>query len=260
MKPTKEAIATVVAATEETALATLNNKTSQALAVADAAVAGDTRGTEGIDQDDVRLPFLAIAQKTSKAIDPSEGGKFIEGLQFGQMYNSETREIYGKGPVQFIPLAMRKRAALLNENGTLGEPIEWNDSRATWEGARESGLDKPEGQRIYDWAVLLLPTFELVVLSFRSTSFGAGKSLNGFVKIRKPAFAGKYSIGVFIDKNESGSFGRFQVTPAGKPTNDEFAFAEQAYESVKDKAIVINDTEVIDVAPPAAPLAEHVPF
>lgn len=227
---------------ETTALATREANT--AMAVADKAVAGDTRGTENIDSDDVRLPFLAIAQKTSKAIDRTDGA-YIQGLEFLQLYNSETRENYGDGPVEFLPIAMRKRAHLVDENGRNGELIEWDDPRATWEGAKAAGREKPEGRRIYDWVVLLVPSMEMVVVSFAGKSFGAGKSLNGFVKIRKPSFAGKYLLSVAPDENDAGKFGKFTVRPAGKPTDDQFDYAAAAYDSIQGKTIV-TDAEPVD--------------
>lgn len=217
---------------------------SEAMAVADGYDRSDARGTEGIEDSDVRLPFLAIAQKTSKAIDPNEVGKFIEGLKFMHVYNSETREIYGVGPIEFIPIVLRKRAHLLKENGTLGEPVDWNDPRVTWEGARAAGKEKPEGQQIYDWAVLLLPSMELVVLSLRSTSFGAGQTLNRLVRVRKPSFSGKYTFTVVADKNAKGSFGKFSILPAGKPMGDVAEFAEATYESMKNKVIATQDEDV----------------
>jgi hypothetical protein len=224
----------------------LARQTTSNLAIADNAKAGDTRGTENIDSSDVRLPFIAIAQKTSKAIDPTETGKYIEGLKFLDMYNSETRQIYGQGPIRFIPIVLRKRAALLKENGTLGEPIAWDDPRATWEGARDAGRDKPEGQRIYDWAVLLLPSMELVILSFRSTSFGAGKSLNGFVKMRKPAFAGAYSC-----RSRRTRTRRVRLessrSAGGKPEDSQFEWAEQVFESLKGANISMADDEEPEV-------------
>jgi hypothetical protein len=243
MKTTEQQAVTAAEAPAATqALATTSQSTS-VMAIASNAKAHDNRGTENIDSSDVRLPFIAIAQKTSKAIDPTEG-KYIEGLKFLDMYNSETREIYGQGPIHFIPINLRKRAHLLKENGTLGEPVAWDDPRVTWDGAREAGNEKPEGQRIYDWAVLLLPSMELVVLSFRSTSFGAGKSLNGFVRMRKPSFAGRYALSVTLDKNEKGSFGKFQVQPAGKPTDDQFEYAESVYETIKDQKITTTEDDV----------------
>lgn len=223
----------------ETALATRSANT--AMAVADQAVAGDARGTENIDSEDVRLPFLAIAQKTTKAIDKTEAA-YIPGLEFLQLYNSETQENYGDGPVQFIPIAMRKRAVLVDPVTKLnGAEIPWDDPRTSWDEAHAKGLDKPEAKRIFDWVVLLVPTMEMVVVSFQGKGFGAGKSLNGFVKIRKPSFAGVYTLAVARDQNDSGAFGKFKVAPAGKPTADQYAFAEAAFESIRGATIVTCD-------------------
>jgi hypothetical protein len=223
-----------------TALATSpESTTSAALAVADRAVAGDSRGTEGIDSEDVRLPFLSIAQKTSEALERGTA-KYIEGLEFAQMYNSETQAIYGES-VEFIPVAMRKRACLVLENGRMGEEIAWDDKRASWDEARAQNRKKPEALQIYDWIVVLLPSFETAVVSFKSKSFGAGKSLNGFVKLRKPSFAGKYVLATVRDKNDSGPFAKFAVRPAGKPSDVEFEFAETVYNSVKDQKVVTNE-------------------
>ena len=217
---------------------------SEVLAVAEGYDRSDTRGKEGITSEDLRLPFLAIAQKTSKALDATEG-VYIEGLKFLDLYNSETRQVYGPGPLRFIPLLHRKRAHLRASNGLLErEVLDWNDPRVTWEGAREAKLDKPEGVRIYDWVVLLMPTFELVVISFMSKSFGAGQSLTTFVQMRPgPAFSGQYAIKSVSDENDSGKFGKFHVVPAGKPAPEEAEFAASVYETIKGKKLVVDDPE-----------------
>ncbi len=122
--------------------------------------AGDEAGMEQITSQDVKLPFLAVAQKTSKVLDKTEG-KYIEGLEFGQMYNSESSEIYGEGPLEFLPVRMGKRARLKEENGVLGDAIAWDDPRCIppWEpGSRAKTVEDCEGVRIYDWAVILLPS------------------------------------------------------------------------------------------------------
>jgi hypothetical protein len=241
------------------------SSTSALMATADGYASTDTRGKEGITGDDLRLPFLAIAQKTSKALDPSEG-TYLEGLKFLDLYNTETREIYGSTPLYFLPLLHRKRAHLRSADNKLErEPRDWNDPRVTWQGARELGLTKPEGVRIYDWVVLLLPSFEMVVISFMSKSFGAGQSLATFVKTRPgPAFAGRYQIRAILDKNELGNFGKFLVIPAGKPDAREAEFAATAYDSIKGRTFIVEEQEVAD-DPPATERAidavhEAVPF
>lgn len=222
--------------------------------------AGDEQGMENVTSQDVKLAFLAIAQKTSKAVDPSEG-KYIDGLKFGEMYNSESREIYGTGPIEFLPVMMGKRAHLKKENGTLGERVDWDDPRVTWEGAREAKRDKPEGVRIYDWACVLVPTLERVVLSFQSTSFGAGQSLNTILdKHRTLArvagkgfrpFQLKLAVSTFIDKNDFGSFGKFTIELTGGPTPEQFKFASGWFESIKGKTIVVADAAEEEHAQPS---------
>jgi hypothetical protein len=223
--------------------------------------ADDHRGKEGITSEDMRLPFLSLAQKTSKAIDETEDS-YIEGLAFGDMYNSELKTVYGKGPMFFIPLRHRKRAYLPDENGRMGEAIGWDDPRCDWPTEEQKknwkgkGKPKPEGVRVYDWIAILLtdegPT--LVVISFKSKSFGAGQSLTTFVNMVKgPAFTAKYKIAAQLDTNDSGKFAKFVVAPAGKPSVEEAQFAETIYESVKDKNIVTDeDKNETDETPAAA--------
>jgi hypothetical protein len=225
--------------TEETALAPIEAKQA-AMAVFEGVSADDTRGTENIGTDDVRVPFLAVAQKNSKAVDKTEAA-YIPGLELGQMYNSESREIYGDGPVEFLPLVMKRRAHLIIGNtGKNGEEIDWNDPRLDYDPNR----DKPIARRIYDWGVMLLPSMERVIVSFYGKGFNAGQTLNRLVKLRKPAFAGKYTLSTTVEKNDAGVFGRFIVAPAGKPTADEFAIAELMYESMQTQNIVSDDSHI----------------
>lgn len=223
-------------------------------------------GKEGITSEDLRLPFLAIAQKTSKAVDDTDDA-YIDGLKFGMMYNTETKDIYGQGPIEFLPLRHRKRAYLPDENGRMGEQIEWGDPRCAWptEEEKAAGKDKPEGVRVYDWVVLLLLESgpQLAVVSFKSKSFAAGQSLTTFVSmIRGAAYTGKFKISVQLDENEAGKFGKFAVAPAGKPTTEEATFAKEIYESVKDRKLAVADeNDAVPEAPaqPARP-ASDVPF
>lgn len=229
--------------------------------------ASDKSGKEGITSEDMRLPFLVLTQKTSKAVDETDDA-YVEGLKFGEMYNSETKEIYGKGPLTFLPLRHRKRAYLPDENGRMGEQISWGDRRCTWPTPEEKkkGKDKPEGVRVYDWVVLLLvegagPT--LAVISFKSTSFTAGQTLTTFVNmIQGPAFTGKFSISVQLDENESGKFGRFAISPAGKPSREEADVAKAIYDSIKDREIATEEDVEAGGQGSAGPAvdAKDVPF
>lgn len=225
----------------------------------------DVRGKEGIEQSDLRLPFLSLAQKTSKAVDETDDA-YIDGLKFGQMYNSETKEIYGGTPLAFLPLVVRKRAYLPDENGRMGESVPWADPRCNWptkeqvETRTKSGwnpktVDKPEAVRVIDVVVLLLQEDgpQIAVISFKGKSYGAGQSLLTFISmIKGPSFTAKFQIHPVLDENDSGKFAKFGVQPAGKPTLEQAQFAASMYESFKDAKLAAD-------ADPDAPGAEAEP-
>lgn len=231
--------------------------------------ADDARGKEGIDSGDLRLPFLSLAQKTSKALDSTEDS-YLEGLEFGDMYNSETKQVFGKEPLYIIPLRHRKRAYLPDENGRMGESIAWDAPECEWptEAQKKAwtgkGKPKPEGVRVYDWIVLLLLADgpQMAVISFKSKSFSAGQSLTTFVSMVKgPAFTGRYKLTPILDSNAAGKFAKFQVTPAGKPTAEEAQFAELVYENVKDRTLAVEDEPIHDEPVATAPIeGEALPY
>src|SRR5579859_2890940 len=218
--------------------------------------AGDVEGTDNIGGSDLKLAFLAIAQKTSKAIDPTEEGKYIDGLAFGELYNSSTKEIYGRGPVEFIPVRMQKRARLKNADGTLGEAVDWNDPRVIppWEpGSRVKSVDDLQGVRIYDWAAVLVPSGERIVISFQSTNFGAGKEVNTLVDKHKQLaklagkgfrpFQLKLATSIYIEKDGQNSWGKFKIELAGGPTKEQYDFCAAWYETIKDKEFQVLDED-----------------
>lgn len=224
------------------ALAVRTNGPSEALATAEGYDRADTRGKEGIGSGDVTLPFIAIVQKTSKQIDPTES-KYIEGAKFLDLFNSITNENYGAGPIEFIPLVLKKHAIEFNPyesgGGIADRNVPWDDVRCQF-----NGDEKPTATRFYDWAVILIKPsgdLELVVLSFKSTNIGVAKQFQQLVQLRQgPAFAAKYAVKSALGKNNFGSFGKFAITPAGKPDADQVTYAEAFFESLKKANIVVD--------------------
>lgn len=142
----------------------------------------------------------------------------------------------------------------------MGDEIPFNDPRASWDHLKD-GEDKPEALQIYDWIVLTLPHYEPAIVSFKSKGFAAGKMLNGFVAMSKgDAFESKYTLVSVLDKNDAGTFGKFGVRPAGKPTADEIAFAEAFYTNIagKDFSELVKE-EVSDSDETGAPEATTAP-
>jgi len=212
----------------------------------------DRSGKEGITGEDWKPAFLCIAQLTSKAKDETDDA-YIEGLKLGDLYNSETREIYGKGPVYVQLLRHRKRAFLPDENGRMGEEVKWGDPRCewpdedtkrTWTEDGKKGKPKPEAVRCYDWvAILHGPIPQIIVITFKSKSFGVGQTLTKFADmIQGPAYTAVFAITSRLKENDAGKFGVFAIAPAGKPTNEQALFAKKVYETTKEKEIPTDRT------------------
>ena len=66
-------------------------------------------GFENVEQTDLGIPFLNIAQALSPEVD-DESAKYIEGCKAGMIFNSLTRQILGgRGePVEFVPCSFNK--------------------------------------------------------------------------------------------------------------------------------------------------------
>lgn len=225
---------------EQTALAT---RTNAAMATYQGVDEKDTRGKEQINQSDVKLPFLAIAQKTSPEIETGNERE-IEGLKFLGLFNSLTREVVAQ-PVEFLPIILKKHAIEFNPydegGGIKDRNVPWDDDRCEFHGE-----EKPVATRFYDWAVLLVPSMELIVLSMKSTNISTAKQFQQLVQLRKgPAFAGKYRLEVVKAGTAQLPYGKFKISPAGAPDQEQYEFAAQLFESIKD-ANWTTDNEAVD--------------
>ena len=224
----------------------------------------DVRGKEDIRTDELQLPFLSIAQKTSTVVDKGEDA-YIEGIEFFDMYNSATKQVYGRGPLNFLVVrGPLRRAYIPDENGRMGEDIPWDDPRCDWpEGEAKKnwkgkGKPKPEGVRVLDYVCLLLTEMgiEPVTISFKSKSFTAGNMLQTFIGlVRGPVFTAMFAVRSNEDSNDAGKFGKFAVLPAGKPSKEQADMAAAFYEAIKDKKIAVKDDGVSDADETGAPAA-----
>jgi hypothetical protein len=221
-----------------TALAPQTAGFGGALAVRQTADATDKRGKEGLGSEDMILPRLAIAQRTSPEILRGDE-KFIEGLEFGQMFNTLTRESYGNGPVRFVPLQVRKRAIEFDENQKVVDfDVPLNDPRLAF------GADgqKPVATLFYE-IVLVIDrddeTPQLAVLSLKGTQLRTAREFVTLMKMRSgAAWDGAYTIKSATKTYPKGPAGVFKILPSGAPSDDLAAFAEAMYETVQTKNVV----------------------
>jgi hypothetical protein len=106
----------------------------------------------------------------------------------------------------------------------------------------------PAATKFYDFIVLLLPggavppdlpvEQRVVALSFKSTGLKIARQLNALMSLRNaPSFLGRYALGSAQERNSKGTYFVFTVANADWVTKEEFQYAEQLFNSVKDKVL-----------------------
>lgn len=193
-------------------------------------------GNEGIGREDVLMPRLGLAQKMSPEIDPTNQGRFIEGLQFTDMFNSLTRTKFGKGPLHFVILRRDDPRFIefnpIDQGGGIKDMnVLPGDPRTAFTTGANGERVKPIATMFYDFIVLLLTDFNpveplqnVIALSFKSSGIKAAKRLNFLVQQRgqKMIYKGVYelSTGSETDKKTSGVYAVYKVKNAGWLTPD----------------------------------------
>lgn len=214
-------------------------------------------GYEHIGKEDILIPRLALAQKTSPEIDPTSP-RFIEGLQFTDLFNSVGRSKYGKGPLHFVILrADRPRFVEfipLAEGGGVRDPNVPADDPRTKFGAIDPATNKsakPIATKFYDFIVLLLndldfndPMKNVMGLSMKSTAIKVAKQLNLLITQRgkKALYKGVYELSTDSDKNALGAFAIYKVKNAGWLTAGSAAenMASEMWNGWKDRQVKID--------------------
>jgi hypothetical protein len=214
----------------------------------------DLAGTEGIGPEDVRLPRLAIAQGLSPQITPGDA-RFIQGLALFDMFNDLTEEIYGKGPITFVPVRRDVRRIEFiprsEGGGIVDMDVPAGDPRLKW--TVEDGIKRPPRATTFiEFVVLMLrpgKAPEPIVLSIKGTNKEnrrASDKLTTVVKMRPPIYASLLKIDTTVPaKNDKGTFGVPRIKDAGFIPKDSpagaalFEYAKRFHESLEGKTIVV---------------------
>jgi hypothetical protein len=223
----------------------------------------DTRGTDHIERDDVQMPRIGLAQGLSPEVQEGDV-KHIPELKTGDMFNNLTGQIYGRGPLEFTVVRADRPRGIefipLKEGGGIRDfSVPLNDPRMEFgepDDENPSGK-KPIATKFYDYIILLIPSMEVVALSFKSTGLKTAKRLNAFMKMKRaPSFTGKYTLTSTIETQGVYTYGVFQVrvsdavdeyTARGMPgwVSEEVAeYAEGIFDSIKDKEFEIEREQV----------------
>jgi len=217
----------------------------------------DRSGTEDIGADEIRLPRLAIAQGLSHQITPGDV-LFIEGLTLFDMFNDLTGEIYGKGPLTFIPIKRQIRRIEFvprdQGGGIIDMDVPRDDPRLKWTPATATEPKKPPVATTFrEFIILLLRNGkqpEPIVLSIKDTNKEnrrAADQLLTFIKMRPGSiYSGLYKVDTKVPaKNDKGTFGVYTIKNAGFIPKDTpagaaiFAFAKKFHDDLEGKTIVV---------------------
>lgn len=208
---------------------------------------GDTRGTDHITKNDLQMPRLALGQGLTPQV--SEGK---DGFTVGVLFNSLTEEIYGKGPIEFTVVRADPPRYVefipRDEGGGVRDPnVPPNDPRTKFTMDGNGKPVPPIATKYYDFIIMMLPVGDdpmsnLIALSLKGSGLKVAQRLNALMKLRNmPSFGGRYSLVSAMDKNAKGTFAVYRITNAGNITDEPtYRLAEQAYELLKDKTLVID--------------------
>jgi len=253
---------------ENVAIAVVEPPKTGALAVANDADFKDKRGKEDLDQSDLTLPRLAICQNTSPEKDRDDG-KFIEGLEEGDLFNTLTQQNYGRGPLEFAVIRVDKRA-LEFEKDAEGKPtkviknfnVPWDDPRNDFSDGPNGQRLKPVATRFYDYIVFLPATFEPAVLSMSNTKIKVAKRLNSLLALRHgAAWKGLFKVSSVKEEKNGKKFFNYKVDPAGPSPDNVVEQAQGNYETYSKRTVTV-DRETVhdDVAEGTVVEGENIPF
>lgn len=216
----------------------------------------DRSGTEDIGANDIRLPRLAIAQGLSHQITPGDS-QYINGLTMFDMFNDLTEEIYGKGPITFVPIRRDIRRIEFtprSEGGGMVDPdVPANDPRLKFTVQPDGTRKPPVATTFVEFVVLLLRAGRLpepVVMSIKGTNKHnrrASDQLTTFIKLRGTAiYSGLYTVDTTVPaKNDKGTFGVPTIKNAGFiPVDTEAGaalhkYAKKFHNDLEGKTIIV---------------------
>jgi hypothetical protein len=197
----------------------------------------DHRGLEGTAQSDISIPRLALAQALSPQVTDGDPNR-IEGLKVGDLFNSMTGQIYGREVRVQILRKMPLRAMEFNpidEGGGVKRPnVPLNDPALQWGNSGNKKEDKPRATLFRDFIAVLLPSREMIALSFKSSGIKVAKNLWGLVIMRnRPVFAGVYRITTGVELQPK-PHQVYKVENDGWVSQEDAALGEQAFEAVQN--------------------------
>jgi hypothetical protein len=211
--------------------------------------AGDHRGTEDLKQEDLQLPRLALAQGLSPQLQEGDP-LYIDSLKIGDIFNTVTGQVYGKGPLYFTVIRRDPMRAVeffprKDGGGIKDFNVSPTDARCQWTTGPNGERIKPLATQFYDYVIALLPSQEIAAFSLKNSGLKIGKQFNSLLKLRNaPTFTGQYTLRSVTQKNSKGTWAVYQFQNAGWVEAAVAQWAEQQFEAIKNRTIAVEvDTD-----------------
>ena len=202
----------------------------------------EIRGLEEVGSDEMVLPRLTLTQGTTPQRQEANVS-FIPNLKEGDFFNSLTKQIYGRRVV-VMPLLFRKSRIYfkdINEGGGLicraphGNDCQLNAGGLCLHSRWQADGTPPACTEFYNYACLLYPSNEPIVVSLKVTGIRAGKEWNSKMRMRgADPFAGLYEIkSIQVPNKTRQLYWTYQIDNAvedgGWVSNDQFQYNEKQY-------------------------------
>jgi hypothetical protein len=191
---------------------------------------GPGMGNENVGSSDITIPRIELVQAISpvrKKSDPA----YIEGCEEGDLFNSLTRQLYGKS-VLFIPVLYVKEYILWKDRakggGFRGVANTMAEARSL---INEPDIEVAETPQQFVLIVHPNGTFEEAVISMPKSKNKASKRLNSLIKmIGSDRFAAVFELSSVEESGDKGDYHNYSVKQCRWVTKPEYDRAKQLYE------------------------------
>lgn len=201
---------------------------------------GQNIGTENVDQTDMLIPRLGIAQSLSPQLKKTNE-LFIKGLEVGNLFNTVTNEIY-PDQVVIVPLFFFKsfiHFKPIKEGG--GIVAQYKTAAEVPKGGLDfiEGVNegKPQVTEFKNWMCLLIQKGkkpEAIVASFKSSALKICRKWTSLIRMTNlPAYAKFYNVEAAHKSKGELEWESINILPGEFVPEQFFSEAEQYFNSLK---------------------------
>lgn len=195
-----------------------------------------SRGSEDVERTDLVIPRVEIVQALSPCLKKSDAA-YIEGAEQGMLYNSVTRELYGR-MVMFIPIVFHKEFLLWKKRTEGGG---FRGAYSTIPEAREALAALEEDAEDFDIVetpqnfgyIATRQGLQEAVVSMPKSKQKVSRQWNSMIRLNGgDRWSRAYMLSTVEDSSDKGDYWNLSVAPSGYVPEDVYKRAEALYNSI----------------------------